>query len=280
MSRILLDCPPLPGGPAHDVALGPALLRAGLDPRPPEGPDGPADPQEVVRVFVPSATAAFSRRDTLRPGFADAVAAVRRHGFAPVVRFPGGRLALYHPGSVVVDHVRRERRASLDVEGRFAEYAALVVDVLTARGVDARVGEVPGEYCPGAFTVNGGGVVKLAGSAQRLTRDGWLFSTIVQVTDAPALRQPLAEASEALGYDLALSTVGAVDDLRPGTTVQEIAAALREAWQDEGATVVRALPTHLLDVVEEVAAGNPVDGVSRGRRASATPASPPPHRPA
>ena len=178
MSRVLLDCPSLPGGPAHDVALGPALLRVGLA----ADLDTAGEREEIVRIFVPSPTAAFSRRDTLRPGYHEAVAAVRRHGFEPVVRFPGGRLALYHRGSVVVDHVRRERGASLDVDGRFAEYAGLVVDVLTARGIDARIGEVPGEYCPGAFTVNGGGVVKLAGSAQRLTRDGWLFSTVLQVT--------------------------------------------------------------------------------------------------
>ena len=276
MSRVLLDCPSLPGGPAQDVALGPALLRVGLG----VGSGPPDEPEEIVRIFVPSATAAFSRRDTLRPGFPEAVAAVRRHGFEPAVRFPGGRLALYHRGSVVVDHVRRERGASLDVDARFAEYAGLVVDVLTARGVDARIGEVPGEYCPGAFTVNGGGVVKLAGSAQRLTRDGWLFSTVLQVTDAAALRAPLAEASEALGYDLSLGTVGAVEDLRAGTTVDEVAAALRASWRDEATTVVRDVPRHVLDVVDEVAAGNPVEGVNRGRRGAAHRDQPPPRRPA
>ena len=35
-------------------------------------------------------------------------------------------------------------------------------------GVDARVGEVPGEYCPGAFSVNARGRIKLAGVGQRL----------------------------------------------------------------------------------------------------------------
>jgi octanoyl-[GcvH]:protein N-octanoyltransferase len=276
MSRVLLDCPPLPGGPAQDVALGPALLRVGLTAR----SDAPEEPEEIVRVFVPSATAGFSRRDTLRPGYPDAVAAVRRHGFEPVVRFPGGRLAVYHQGSVVVDHVRRERGARLDVDGRFAEYAGLVVDVLTARGVDARIGEVPGEYCPGAFTVNGGGVVKLAGSAQRLTRDGWLFSTVLQVTGAAALRAPLVEASEALGYELAVGTVGAVEDLRPGTTVDEVAEALRAAWRDEATSVVPDLPRRVLDVVDEVVAGNPVAGVRRGRRQGAHRDEPPPRRPA
>ena len=37
---------------------------------------------------------------------------------------------------------------------RFEEVAGLIADALRALGVDARVGEVPGEYCPGAYSVN------------------------------------------------------------------------------------------------------------------------------
>ena len=246
--RVLLQCPPLPGGPAHDVALGPTLLRHGL-----------GDADEVVRVFSPAPTAAFSRRDRLRPGFGEAVAAVRRWGFEPVLRYPGGRLAAYHDGSVVVEHVCRRTGLDLAVDGRFSLYADQVASVLSGLGVDATVGEVPGEYCPGAFTVNGGGTVKLAGSAQRVTRQGWLFSTIVQVTGAARLRPPLAEASEALGYALDLATVGAVEDLRPGTSVDEVARALAASYSVEGAEVVTALTPSSMRLLEDVAAANTLD---------------------
>jgi octanoyl-[GcvH]:protein N-octanoyltransferase len=243
--RVLLGCPPLAGGPAHDVALGPALLEAPLH-----------GAEEVIRIYSPSPTAAFSRRDTLRPGFADAVAAVRRRAFEPVVRFPGGRLAVYHEGSLVGDHVCRTSGVDLEVDRRFAEYAERVTGVLLALGVDARVGEVPGEYCPGAFSVNGAGVVKLAGSAQRVTRSGWLFSTVVQVTGAERLRPVLVGASAGLGYTLDPDTVGAVEDLHPGTTMGEVASALADAWTDTGAEVVTSLSAAVLAMVDEVASRN------------------------
>jgi len=244
---VLLDCGPLPGGPAHDVALGPALLRHGL-----------ADADEILWIHCPAPTAAFSRRDTFRPGFPEAVDSVGRRGFEPVVRFPGGRLAVYHEGSVVVEHVTRRPGLDLDVEGRFSRYAEQVVAVLSEMGVDARIGEVPGEYCPGAFTVNGGGKVKLAGSAQRITRDGWLFSTVLQVTGAARLGPPLEAAHEALGYVLDLGTVGAVEDLRPGTTVAEVTHALTASYAVAEGGRVTTLPDDLLDLVEEIAAGNAV----------------------
>jgi len=246
--RVLLDSPPLAGGPAHDVALGPALLQVAAL----------RDAEEVVRIHSPSPTAAFSRRDTLRPGYADAVDSVRRWGFEPVVRFAGGSLAAYHRGSVVVDHVRRTSGVDLAVEERFGEYAERLVGVLRALGVDARIGQVPDEYCPGAFSVNGGGVVKLAGSAQRVTRNGWVFSTVVQVTDAVRLRPPLVAASAALGYPLDPATIGGVEDLRPGTTADEVACALGDAWSDADTEVVTTLPDDLLAAVDGVASRNPL----------------------
>ncbi|MET0414943.1 MAG: hypothetical protein ABW022_02835, partial [Actinoplanes sp.] len=179
------------GDPATDAALGPLLLRHGL---------GEAD--EVLRIYSPAPTAAFSRRDTLRPGYSRAAEVARELGFTPVVRPQGGSLAAYHRASVVIDHIRREAGAAPAPVQRFREFAGRHAAVLTGLGVDARVGAVPGEYCPGEFSINAGGHHKIIGSAQRVTRDGWLFSTIVQVSGAALLRPPLAEASEALGYAL------------------------------------------------------------------------------
>lgn len=240
---VLLEGAPLAGGPPHDVALGPVLLRHGL-----------GDATELVRIFVPSPTAAFSRRDSLRPGFPAAVGTVRRAGFTPVVRFPGGRLAAYHRGSVVMDHVHRAPGLDLAVDQRFVRYAQQVVDVLRTLGVAARIGEVPGEYCPGAFTVNAGGAVKLAGSAQRVTKDGWLFSTVLQVSGSEGLRPVLAAAYEALGYDFDVGTVGTVEDLAPGTTAAVAAAALGAAWRAAGAEVATSLPDALMAAVDELVA--------------------------
>jgi lipoate-protein ligase A len=213
VTAVLLDGSPLPGGPRADVELGPRLLREG----------GAA---ELLRIFSPEPTAAFSRRDTLRPGYPAAVAAVRAAGFEPVVRPQGGSLALYHRGSVVVDHVCRTPDAGRDPLERFRRFAALHAAVLTGLGADVRIGPVPGEYCPGEYSINLGGTVKVVGSAQRVTRDGWLFSSVFQVAGAAALREPLTAAYAALGYDFDPATVGALESVPVGA----VTAALTDAY--------------------------------------------------
>ena len=137
-------------------------------------------------------------RDPLTPVRLPAAAA-QRHGFAPVVRPQGGSLAAYHRGSVVIDHVHRAPDPSLATVARFRDFAARHAEVLTGLGVDARIGAVPGEYCPGDYSINAGGRHKIVGSAQRVTRDGWLFSTVIQVTGTERLRVVLTEAYAALG---------------------------------------------------------------------------------
>ncbi|HTJ34384.1 MAG TPA: hypothetical protein VL738_14245 [Dactylosporangium sp.] len=221
---VLLAGDPLPGGPEHDVTLGQLLLREGF---------GTA--REVLRAYSPAPTAAFSRRDTLRPGYADAVEAVRASGFVPVIRPQGGSLAVYHPGSVVVDHVRWTPDASEGTAERFRRFAALHAAALSGFGIDARIGAVPGEYCPGDYSVNLAGTRKIVGSAQRVTRDGWLFSSVVQVTGAAVLREPLIAAYAALGYDFDPATVGAAEDGAPGLTVEAVTAAVLSAYGVTGA---------------------------------------------
>jgi octanoyl-[GcvH]:protein N-octanoyltransferase len=236
-------------GPREDVALGPALLRHGLG----DGP-GPADADpdavEIIRIHTPEPTAAFSRRDARQPGFGAAVRAAEAAGFTPVLRGPGGRLAAYHRGSLVIDHVMRLPNAPAGTLERFDRYSALHARILTRLGLDARVGELDGEYCPGTHTVNAAGVAKIVGSAQRITRDGWLFSSVVQVTGSAVLREVLRETHRALGYRLEPSTVGAVEDFVPGATTQALARAFRDVYSTGAAdTRVTSLPATLLAAV-------------------------------
>ena len=62
-------------------------------------------------------------------------------------------------------------------------------------GVDARVGEVPGEYCPGAYSVNARGRVKLIGTAQRLVRGAALLGASIVVGDGAGIRAVLATST-------------------------------------------------------------------------------------
>ncbi len=207
------------GDPSADAALGPLLLRRGL---------GEAD--EILRIYSPRPTAAFSRRDTLRPGYDRAAAAARSMGFTPVVRPQGGSLAAYHRAGVVIDHVRREPGSVTGPVERFREFAVRHAAVLSKLGADARIGAVPGEYCPGEYSINAGGLHKIVGSAQRVTRDGWLFSTVIQVGGTAVLREVLTAAYRELGYDFDPATVGSLEDTVAGITVEAVVEAMLAAY--------------------------------------------------
>jgi lipoate-protein ligase A len=194
----------LDGRAGEDLALEVALAQTLLER---VGRHGGAP---VLRCYRALPTVAFGRRDTLAPGFAAAAAAARAHGFEPVVRAPGGHAAAYHEDCIVLDEVMPADDAVSGMQERFAAEAARQVAALRSLGVDARIGEVPGEYCPGAFTVNARGAVKLIGTAQRLIRGAWLLSTIVVVDREGALRAVLEDVYAALDLHWDPATVGSV----------------------------------------------------------------------
>src|SRR5688572_19404953 len=75
----------------------------------------------LLRLLVPEPTVAFGRLDALRDGFAEAQAAARRHGFAPLVRAPGGHAAAYHDGCLIVEEIVHGPDALPGVQDRFRE---------------------------------------------------------------------------------------------------------------------------------------------------------------
>jgi lipoate-protein ligase A len=198
---------------AVDLAVPAVRLRAGSAPW-----------SELVHVYVAHGpTVAFTRRDLRSPGIVRATAVARAAGFETAVRSPGGRMVAYDSGAVIVDHLSH----AADRHGTFERNARQHAAVIRSLGdIDARVGEVEGEYCPGEFSVNVGGRVKVVGSAQRITGTGALFSTVVQVVVGEQVRQVIADVSAALGYELEESTIAGLADVAPLVTAQQVADAL------------------------------------------------------
>ena len=191
-----------PRPPALEVAVAHALVE--------RVNSGAVD--SLVRLYRPEPTLAFGRLDRLRPGFADAVAAARSHGFEPVLRAPGGHAVAYHEGCLGIDELLGEPDPIAGMHGRFAASGDRIAGALRSLGVDARVGPVPREFCPGEFTVNARGAVKLVGTAQRVLRHASLLAASVAVSGAERLRAVLVDVYAALELDWDPATVGAVAD--------------------------------------------------------------------
>ncbi len=184
----------------------------------------------TLRVYRPGPTVAFGKLDTLRPGYAAAAAAARTHGYEPVLRLPGGHAAAYHAQSLGIDVVYALDDPVVGTHDRFRAEGERLAGALASLGVDARVGEVPGEYCPGAYSVNARGRTKLIGTAQRLVRGGALLGASIVVGDGPGVRAVLRDVYTALELEWDDATAGAVDEEVAGVTVDEVEHAVIAAY--------------------------------------------------
>nr|WP_246377744.1 lipoate--protein ligase family protein [Nocardioides ginsengisegetis] len=185
---------------------------------------------ETVRIYRPtSPVVAFGRRDERLPGFKRAVGSALERGFTPVLRPTGGRAVAYTEAALVVDHTRHEINAVAGQEQRFISFGTMFADMFREWGIDARVGAVPGEYCAGAQSVNARGVVKLVGTAQRVVRDGWLFSSLIVVGDDEPIKEVLSEVYRHLDQDFDEGSVGSLTTEAPGLGIDLVESMVARA---------------------------------------------------
>lgn len=212
--RLLQDS--LPDDPALDTAVSRALML-----RVAAGELG-----ETLRIARPGPIVAFGKRDAVSAGYADAVGAARGAGFEAIEGLAGGRAAVFHEDTIAFAHAVPDADPRGRVDERFQATAALMATALSRLGVDARVGEVAGEYCPGAHSVSAAGKRKLMGVGQRLVSGGVHVGGVVVVADGARVRDVLVPVYEALELAWRPETTGAVADEAPGTTWDDVTAAI------------------------------------------------------
>ena len=195
----------------------------------------------AIRLHRTGPILAFGRLDRLRPGYRRAVELARAHGYEPVERLAGGRAAVFHEGTISFSHVVPTAAVPGAYRGTRERFTAMAETMAAALGelaVDARIGEVSGEYCPGEFSVNARGEAKLAGVGQRVLAGGAHVGGVVVVRGAGRIRAVLEPIYEALELDWHPATTGSValeigdDDEtipndRPDPLIERTMAALR-----------------------------------------------------
>ena len=214
--RIRLITEGFPEPPARDTAVSHAILRRvsdGLDP-------------ETLRLHRPGDVVAFAPKDRLAPGFGAAIEAARSAGFGSVLRLAGGRAAVFTTESVAFSWAVPSPDPRAGIRARFEELAAIVAGALQDVGIDARVGEVPGEYCPGEHSVNAGGRTKLMGVGQRLVQRAAHVGGVLIVDRADRVRDVLAPVNRALDLVWDPDTAGSVAAERPGVTWDQAAHSI------------------------------------------------------
>jgi octanoyl-[GcvH]:protein N-octanoyltransferase len=210
-----------PAEPAFDVAVSRALMQR----------VAAGDLPETLRLARPGAMVAFAKQDTVAPGYESAVRAARAGGFEAVLRLAGGRAAVFHEETIALAHAVPDPDPRAGIHSRFEWTAALIVRALHRLGVDARVGEVAGEYCPGGYSVNARGIVKLAGIGQRIVAGGSHMGGVLVVGGAPRVRDVLVPVYRELDLDWDPASVGAVDEELDGPAPAAAPPHARSAWR-------------------------------------------------
>lgn len=182
-----------------------------------------AEPRRsFLRVYQPAPTVAFSRRESFLEGFAEATESAKAHGFTPVIRPTGGRAVAYNSSCLILDLVTPESDLRPDTNGLFKSIGNQFAATLRNLGLDAHVGEVSGEYCPGKFSVNARHSVKLIGTSQRVVRGARLLSASIPVQSDLRLIEVLTDVNHALGFQWQPKTFGFVASEAPGVRIDDV----------------------------------------------------------
>jgi octanoyl-[GcvH]:protein N-octanoyltransferase len=182
---------------------------------------------ETVRIARPGAMVAFGKQDGASPWYLEAAAAARDQGFEPVHRLAGGRAAVFHEQTVAFAWARAEDDPWPGTHDRFREIAGVLERALKSLGVDARTGEVPGEYCPGDYSINARGETKLVGVGQRIIKGASHIGGVIVVGGSDRIRDVLIPVYDALGLAWDPQTTGSIEDELGPVAFEHVTSAIR-----------------------------------------------------
>jgi hypothetical protein len=111
--------------------------------------------------------------------------------------------------------------------------------------VDARVGEVPGEYCPGEHSVNARGKTKLAGIGQRILLHAAHVGGVIVVGESERVRDVLIPVYRALELDWDPATVGSVEDEAPGARWEDVEQAILGRFRETYTLIEESVPAEV-----------------------------------
>ena len=229
--------------PALDTGVSHALLRA----------VEAGDERESFRLYRPGDALAFSVLDRTRPGFGRAVEIARASGFQPILRLAGGRAAVFESAGLAFAWTVPARNARAGIRPRFVAMAAHIETALRKLGVDARTGEVPGEYCPGEFSVNARGATKVMGVGQRVLRSAAHVGGVLIVRHAARVRTVLEEVYDALDFPFDPATAGCLEAEVAGLRAEDVAQALLAEISGDREVRLASLPERVLAHARELA---------------------------
>jgi octanoyl-[GcvH]:protein N-octanoyltransferase len=193
----------LSGVASLDTAVSRAILQRVSD----------GDLPETLQIGRPHRTVAFGKHDSLTDGFDNAIGIAHDLGFDTTIRIAGGRAVVFHRQTIRFAWTTPSTDPVASMHDRFRTVAERVVASLAAHGVSAVIGEVPGEYCPGRYSVHVEHTGKVMGCGQRLARNAAQVGGMIVVKGASIVNEVLVPVYAVLGLDMDPWMTGAIADV-------------------------------------------------------------------
>lgn len=228
--------------PSFDTAVSHALLRL----------VAAGELGESLRLYRPDSIVAFGKRDAISQGFRAAVRSATRAGYSSVIRMAGGRAAVFHEDTIAFAWTIPSRAPRDDITERFERLSALLAGALRDLGADARIGEVPGEYCPGEFSINLGGSTKVMGVGQRLVAGAAHVGGVVVVDGGQRIADVLVPVYADLGLEWDPATSGDLASAVPGITGDAVRRAILRSFEAIADLETGRIPEAVLDRAREL----------------------------
>jgi lipoate-protein ligase A len=201
--------------------------------------DVEASGEAVVRAWTPHRQVAFGRRDARSDGYDRAREAAEERGFPTHERDVGGRAVAYTGNTVAFVRVEPVADFRRGTDERYDRAVREIRDALRSLGVEAREGEPPEAFCPGAHSLSTG-AGKVVGIAQRVRQGSAAVAGIVLVRDHEAIAGVLDPVYGALDVPFDPTSVGSVAASGGAADPTRVARAVESALVgDRDATVER-----------------------------------------
>jgi octanoyl-[GcvH]:protein N-octanoyltransferase len=160
---------------------------------------------------------------------------------------------VFHEGTMEIGHAVPDPEPRAGIHERFERTAERLARALRRLGVDARVGEVPGEYCPGRYSVNARGAVKLAGIGQRIVAGGSHTGVVLVVSGEERINDVLRPVYEALNLPWEPQVTGSVATESPDAGWDAVRDALLAEYALDHELVEGELDEATLALARELA---------------------------
>jgi octanoyl-[GcvH]:protein N-octanoyltransferase len=187
----------------------------------------------IIRFRRPRPTAAFSPQDTTHANYEQVKRLARASGFEPIERGTGGRLTMFDENALGITIISPHPEPHPYMMQRYEVFAGVIANALVTLGIDAQIGELPNEYCPGKFSINAQARIKLVGIAQRMRPKCLQMGAIIAVELSDAACTAISEAYRAMDLPFDPGTYGAISDFQPALTYDQVTrtmiAAVTEA---------------------------------------------------